>query len=169
MGSNIELHNNMLDARWDKNEMLNKQQIGKCGELLVQYKLLLNRVESAHLTTDSGIDLVAYSPKTKESITIQVKANLKAKPGGGRGKLALDWRVPEDSPADLVALADLSTNRVWLLNMEEISEFAQQHSSGRYHVYMYVDPTVKPSKPKRRVFTYEFEKFLLENRIHHIF
>ena len=156
----------MLDARWDKNEMLNKQQIGKCGELLVQYKLLLNRVESAHLTTDSGIDLVAYSPKTKESITIQVKANLKAKPGGGRGKLALDWWVPEDSPADLVALADLSTNRVWLLNMEEISEFAQQHSSGRYHIYRYIDPTVKPSKAKRRVFAYEFEKFLLENRVH---
>ena len=159
----------MLDARWDKNEMLNKQQIGKCGELLVQYKLLLNGVESAHLTTDSGIDLVAYSLKTKEPITIQVKANLKAKPGGGKGKLALDWWVPEDSPAALVALADLSTNRVWLLNMEEISEFAQQHSSGRYHIYMYIDPTVKPSKAKRRVFAYEFEKFLLENRVHHIF
>jgi len=155
-----------LDARWDKNEMLNKQQIGKCGELLVQYKLLLNGVESAHLTTDSGIDLVAYSLKTKEPITIQVKANLKAKPGGGKGKLALDWWVPEDSPAALVALADLSTNRVWLLNVEEISEFAQQHSSGQYHVYMYIDPTVKPSKAKRRVFTYEFEKFLLENRVH---
>jgi len=148
--------------------MLNKQQIGKCGELLVQYKLLLSGVESAHLTTDSGIDLVAYSPN-KEPITIQVKANLKAKPGGGKGKLALDWWMPEDSPADLVALADLSTNRVWLLNMEEISEFAQQHPSGRCHIYMYIDPTAKPSKAKRRVFAYEFEKFLLENRIHHIF
>lgn len=149
--------------------MLNKQQIGKCEELLVQYKLLLNGVESAYLTTDSGIDLVAYSPKTKESITIQIKTNLKAKPGGGRRQLALDRWVQEDSPADLVALAGLSINRVWLLNMEEISKFAQQHSSGRYHIYMYIDPTVKPSKAKRRVFAYEFEEFLLENRLRHIF
>ncbi|TKJ47577.1 hypothetical protein CEE34_02920 [Candidatus Aerophobetes bacterium Ae_b3a] len=130
---------------------------------------MLNGVESAYVTTDSGIDLVTYSPKTAESITIQIKANLKAKPGGGRRQLALHWWVPEDSPADLVALADLSTNRVWLLNMEEISEFAQQHSSGRYHIYMYIDPTVKPSKAKRRVFAYEFEEFLLENRLSTIY
>ncbi len=35
------------------------QQIGKCGELLVQYMLLKHGVESAPLTTDPGIDLVA--------------------------------------------------------------------------------------------------------------
>jgi len=36
------------------------QQIGRCGELLVQYILLKHRIESAPLTTDVGIDLVAY-------------------------------------------------------------------------------------------------------------
>lgn len=51
-------------------------QIGKCGELLVQYQLLLRGIESAQLTTDSGIDLVAYSPKNEKPLTIQVKANL---------------------------------------------------------------------------------------------
>ncbi|SLM45109.1 hypothetical protein NSND_62542 [Nitrospira sp. ND1] len=41
---------------------LSTAQIGKCGELLVQYRLLLLGVESAPMSTDTGIDLVAYSP-----------------------------------------------------------------------------------------------------------
>ncbi len=36
----------------------NTQQIGKCGELLVQYLLLKRGIESALLTTDYGIDLI---------------------------------------------------------------------------------------------------------------
>jgi hypothetical protein len=62
---------------------LAKQQIGRCGELLVQQKLLLYGIESAPMTTDSGIDLVVYSPRERNALTIQVKTNLKAKPGGG--------------------------------------------------------------------------------------
>jgi len=49
--------------------------------LLVQQKHLLHGIESAPLTTDAGIDLVAHSTKEKDAITIQVKTNLKAKPG----------------------------------------------------------------------------------------
>ena len=59
---------------------LTKQQIGRCGELLVQYKLLMVGIESSHLTTDAGIDLAAYSPKKKRPSTIQVKTNLRPKP-----------------------------------------------------------------------------------------
>lgn len=89
---------------------LNTLQIGKLGELLVQYRLLLIGVESAHLTTDAGIDLVAYSQGKKEAVTIQVKTNLQPKPGGGKGKLSLDWWVPDNSPAELFALVDISEN-----------------------------------------------------------
>ncbi len=64
---------------------------GQAGELLVQEQLLLHGVESAPLTTDTGIDLVAYSPRRADAVTIQVKANLQPKPGGGKGKPALDW------------------------------------------------------------------------------
>ena len=42
---------------------LTTQQRGRCGELLVQYILLKHGIESAPLTTDTGIDLVAY-PRT---------------------------------------------------------------------------------------------------------
>lgn len=147
---------------------LTTQQVGKLGELLVQYKLLQHGIESAHMTTDAGIDLVAYFSKSKKAVTIQVKANLKPKPGGGKGAPALDWWVPEDSPADIFAFVDVSANQVWLVMREEIDALAQQQSNGRYHFYMYVDPSVK-SKGGKLVHAHEFDKFLLENRTANLF
>ena len=149
--------------------MPNTQQIGKAGELLVQYKLLLRGIESALLTTDSGVDLVAFSPRKQKAITIQIKSNLKPKPGGGRGKLQLDWWIPEDSPAQLIAVTDLSTEKVWLFTLAEIRELAQQHPKGRHHLCMCIDPTLWPNKQGRRLFDYEFEQYRLENRFHALF
>jgi hypothetical protein len=148
---------------------LSTQQIGKCGELLVQYKLLLKGVESAHLTTDSGVDLVVYSANRKDAVTVQVKTNLQPKPGGGVGKLALDWWVTEDTPADLVAFVDLSFNRVWLMTAQEVASLAQQHSNGRHHLYMYVDPTYTPRNMERLGKVFEFERYLLDNRANEFF
>lgn len=148
---------------------ITKAQIGKAGELLVQQKLLLYGVESASLTTDSGIDLVAYSAKRQNAITIQVKTNLKAKPGGGKGRLAIDWWAPQDSPADLFAFVDLERSRVWLIKKTELDTLAQQKPEGRYHFFMTVDPTAKARRDGKPFHDYEFEKFLIENRIHKLF
>lgn len=144
---------------------LETQQIGKAGELLVQYKLLLSGIESAPMTTDSGIDLVAYSVKSKKAKTIQVKAQLKPTPGGGKGKLSVSWWVPQDTPAELFAFVDLSGNRVWLMTYKELDNLAQQKPKGRFHLCMYIDPSLKPRKMDRLVFDYEFEKYILENRV----
>jgi hypothetical protein len=149
--------------------VLTTAQIGKCGELLVQYRLLLLGIESALMSTDTGVDLVAYSPRLDQAITIQVKTNLRAKPGGGKGKAALDWWVSESVPAMLVALVHLSTERVWLLKREEVVRIAQQKSSGRLHLYMYTDPTAKPRKAKRLCYAYEFERFIISNRVTELF
>ncbi len=148
---------------------LTPQQIGKCGELLVQYQLLSLGVETAHLTTDDGIDLVAYSPKRAQPLTIQVKTNLKPKPGGGKGKEALDWWVPEKNPADLLALVDLSGDRIWLMTHQELSQLAQQKPKDKYHIYMYVDPTVKVKNPEKLAFVFEFERYRLKNRVDEFF
>jgi hypothetical protein len=136
---------------------LKTAQIRLCGELLVQYLLLLRGVESAPMSTDAGVDLVAYSPKTVVPLTIQVKTNLKAKPGGGKGKYSLDWWLPEDTPAQLAALVDLSSQRVWMFKAAEVPALAQQKSGGRFHLYMTIDPTLKPRKLDRLSFAYEFE------------
>lgn len=143
---------------------LTKQQIGKCGELLVQFELLKRGVESAPMTTDSGIDLVAFSTRRKHAVTIQVKTNERPKPGGGTGRLALDWWVPVDSPADLVAFADMSSSSIWLMSMRELEKYAQQQSSGRYHFYMYVDPGYRPRKTDRLSRAEDFEALLLERK-----
>lgn len=142
---------------------LSTAQIGKCGELLVQYRLLLLGIESAPMSTDTGIDLVAYSPLRKHPITIQVKTNLKSKPSGGTGKAAIDWWVPDSSPADYLAFVDLAVQKVWLMTLPELKKQAQQNPEGRFHLYMYTDPSAKPKKTERLSYAYEFEAFLLEN------
>lgn len=146
-----------------------KAQIGRCGELLVQYELLLLGIESAPLSTDAGIDLVAYSPGKEEARTIQVKANLKPKPSGGKGRAALDWWVPESNPAQVVALVGLSTRSVWLLLKEELAVLAQQRSGGRLHIYMYSDPEHKPRKLGRLAHAHEFDRYLLRSRANELF
>ena len=104
---------------------LSTAQIGKSGELLVQYKLLNYGIESSQMTTDSGIGLVAFSSKNQKAITIQVKTNQKPKPGGGSGKMTLDWWLPVNSPAEFIALVDLSTEKIWFFSYDEFSKNAQ--------------------------------------------
>lgn len=149
--------------------MVRTSQIGRCGELLVQYELLTRGIDSAPMTTDAGVDLVAYAPAREEPFSIQVKTNVRPKPGGGKGKPALDWWVVEDTPAQLVALVDLSTRRIWLLRREELSDLAQQRSNGRLHLYMYTDSTHKPKKNGRLIHAREFQRYLLENRVRELF
>ena len=148
---------------------LSTQQIGKLGELLVQYRLLSIGVESAQLTTDSGIDLVAYSHSRRDAITIQVKTNLKPKPAGGKGKLSLDWWVPDNSPAELFALVDISEKRIWVFTRDEMKEKAQQQPEGRLHFFIYTDHSIKRRKDAPAASLQEFEEFLLENRIGTLF
>lgn len=142
---------------------LTTQQIGRLGELLVQYELLRHGIDSAPMTTDTGIDLVAYSPDKKASFTIQVKANLAPKPGGGKGAAAIDWWVDEDCPAEWVAFADISTRRIWMLTREELASAAQQRSNGQLHLYMYTDPE-SGTRAYQRNGAFLFSKFLFENR-----
>lgn len=140
---------------------LTTQQIGRLGELLVQYKLLERGIESAPMTTDAGIDLVAYSGINGRSFTIQVKTNLAPKPGGGKGAPAVDWWVAEDCPAELYAFADVSTRRVWLLTKQQLKLAAQQRSSGRFHLYIYT--TASTSSGYARHGDERFSEFLFEN------
>lgn len=146
---------------------LTPAQIGRSGELLVQYRLLSHGIESSAMTTDAGIDLVAYAPAMARAITIQVKTNLRPKPAGGRGKPAFDWWLRDDSPAELVALTELERDKVWLLWHDEFVRMAQQKSSGRLHFYFYV--AENHSSQNRRNAEADYRGFELENRINEVF
>ena len=88
---------------------LDPRQVGRCGEILVQYVLLKYGVESAALTTDAGIDLVAYSSTTGKPVTIQVKTSTHRGPSSDKW---LRWEIAEDCPADYIALTDTTEDVV---------------------------------------------------------
>lgn len=133
----------------------------------MQYRLLKYGVESAHLTTDAGVDLVAYPPGGGRALTIQVKTNLRAKPGGGKGASALDWWAPQQTPVDLFALVDLQSDQVWVFWKDELARFAQQTPKGRLHFYMYTDNEVRPRGTGKHIG--EFESFKIDDRITEMF
>ena len=146
---------------------LTTAQIGRSGELLVQYRLLKHGIESAPMTTDSGIDLVAYAPRDKRAVTIQVKSNQQAKAVGGKGQKALNWFHLEASPAEMAALVDLENDRVWLFRHAEFREYAQQHSTARMQFYLYVDAAYKPKRAKTHVC--DFSAFEIDKRVEELF
>ncbi|BDW84327.1 hypothetical protein [Roseicyclus marinus] len=142
---------------------LKTAQIGRCGELLVQFLLLKLGVESAPMTTDSGVDLVAFLPESGQSITIQVKSNLQPKRNGKRGKLELVWALPKSCPAQFIALTDLSREKVWFFSKNEFAGVAQQETKqGLLRFYMHLEK--RQRKTDRPADEHEFEGFLLENR-----
>ena len=142
---------------------MNNQQIGRCGELLFQYKLLLLGIESSRMKTGSGIDLVAYSPRNRRVYTVQVKTNEKPMPSGDNGKLSLEWWVPDDCPADLIAFVDLSSSSVWLFSTGEIPKYSQKRYRGRHNFYFNVDPSAN-LRAGQLTHLVHFEDFTVEKR-----
>ncbi|MBE9473464.1 MAG: hypothetical protein IMY85_01135 [Chloroflexi bacterium] len=142
---------------------MNNHQIGRCGELLLQYKLLLLGIESSRMTTGSGIDLVAYSSRNRKAYTVQVKTNESPTPSGENGKLTLGWWVPDNCPADLVAFVDLASSSVWLFSTGEISKYSQKRYRGRQHFYFYVDPAVD-IRAGQLTHQVHFDEFVVEKR-----
>ena len=119
------------------------------------------------MTTDAGVDLVVFSTTLQRALTVQVKANAGPKPGGGKGKLGLDWWIADDCPSELAVFVDVSSDRAWIFTKPEVAEFSQQHSSARFHLNMYVDATVKPRGIKKAMQS-EFDDFMLERRVRNL-
>jgi hypothetical protein len=142
------------------------QRIGAAGELLVQYRLLKHEVDSARLTTDSGVDLVAYSPISGTAATIQVKTQMKSVAAGGKGAPVNGWWFPHSCGADLLALVRLSTDSVWLFTLEEARDLAQQHNEkGNRQLYWYTGERLPSGARHER----DVEPYLLEARVANLF
>ena len=138
---------------------LTTQQIGKCGELFVQYKLLTFGVESAPMTTDYGIDLVALLPKTTEIAKIQVKATRAKREGTARW---VEWPLPKQSEAQYFALVDIERNKGWLLHSQQIREFSRSMKEN-WLLWWYIishTPGKKGSRSESEVSNYEIEKVI---------
>jgi hypothetical protein len=138
---------------------LSTRQIADAGKLLVQYRLQTQGIESRHAGPGSTHHLEGPA-----GLKIDVYTNLRPKPAGGKGRPALAWMLDGRSSADLIAVTDLSTDRVWLFRREEAFAAAQQHpASGGHHLVMVTDPGLIRSKHERILDT-DFTEFLLQRR-----
>lgn len=141
-----------------------KSMIGVSGKLFVNSMLLREGIPTR--LGKNGFDLVIDLKRPKRKWTILVTTNLRPKKAGGKGKMALDWWVAVDNPADFVACVDLSTLRTWIFSRAEYEKLSQQKAGGKYHLYMYTKKAVALRGKKSMKFDYEFEPYRLENRIH---
>jgi hypothetical protein len=126
---------------------LTSQQTGRCGELLVQYRLLKHGVESAPLTTDRGVDLVAFHSKAQKAVTIQVKTSthhteLDDPVGSKWGKWLL-WEIRNDCPTDYIAAVDLVNDKFWFISIEEFKQKAT-HAGENFRLLWYI-PEYEPA------------------------
>ncbi|WP_137244047.1 hypothetical protein [Plantibacter flavus] len=127
------------------------QHIGAAGELLVQYRLLKHGIDSARLTTDSGVDLVAYLPASNQALTVQVKTQRRPRPSGGTGPLSVGWFFPHDLKADFLAVALLDSDDVWVFSRDEARELAQEHSArGIRQIHWLIEPKSRIDGTARR-------------------
>ena len=141
-----------------------KSMIGVSGKLLVNSLLLREGIQCSQ--ERNGIDLVVTLKKPKRKWTILVTTNLMPKKAGGKGKMAMDWWVPEETSADYISCVDMSSLRVWLFSNREFQRLSQQKAGGRFHLYMYTNKEVALRGSKLMKFDYEFESYRLENRIY---
>lgn len=107
---------------------LEAAKIGAAGELLVQRELLRCGIDSARLTTDYGIDLVAI--EGKKAFTIQVKTRTPQRKGTMFG-----WRVKDDKvgAADLFAL--VAEDKSWYLSQSELRNSGSRKANGLQVVF----------------------------------
>ena len=141
-----------------------KSMIGVSGKLFVNSMLLREGIPTQ--LGKNGFDLVVNLARPKRKWTVLVTTNLRPKKAGGKGKMALDWWVAVDNPADFVACVDLSTLRIWIFSRAEYEKLSQQKAGGKYHLYMYTKKAVALRGKKSMKFDYELEPYRLENRIH---
>ncbi len=128
---------------------LGTQAIGAAGELLVQYRLIKRGIDSARLTTDSGIDLVMYVPGHREALTVQVKPVREPthRYSAGLGPLIVWWMFPVTCEAQWLAGVDISRDLVWLLPIEDAMRFARGcDSKGQTSLYWYLEDRPRGGK-----------------------
>lgn len=133
------------------------QHIGAAGELLVQYQLLKFGIDSARLTTDSGIDLVMQLPGidgVQKAATVQVKTKHKPVPAGGKGRPSLGFPVPVKDKAEWLACADMSRDAVWLFRIDEALRMAKQNPP---LLYWYIDDAPTGSRREADLDEYRLE------------
>ena len=144
-------------------DLTTTQQRGRCGELLVQYMLLKYGIESAPLTTDTGIDLVAYPRAAskwpnKKPATIQVKTSTHR----GTSEKWIEWNLPEDCPADYIATVDLERNKFWFFPVADFKKLAKRAGRGYLRLWWSTPGYEYEKAPRHEI---DFAKYEMDQGI----
>jgi hypothetical protein len=110
---------------------LTTAQTGSQAVLLVQRQLLSFGVDSAPMTTDYGVDLVAYRHEKGSCFTIQVKCRNHNRDGKH------SWRIEKkgrENPSKVFALVDMDD--VWYMRRRDVDKLAV-HRKTNTQVYFY--------------------------------
>ena len=140
---------------------LSTQQVGRCGEVLVQFELLKHGIDSAPMTTDVGIDLVALNPKTKDYVTIQVKTSSSYEDGTSRW---VDWNMRKTCIAEYVATVDLKRNKIWMFTKEKFEVISTRTGKESRRLWWYI-PGHRPKTSTLSRFEEHFKKDDIESVI----
>jgi len=128
----------------------------ECAKDLVLYRLSRLGVDAGALR--AGPHLLAR--RTGRPVTIQ----LNVVESGSRTGRTCEWLIDEVFSADLVALVDLSSERVWLMTPYEVGELSKLGEDGKRRLYTYADPTLDLEKTGHIVFSGDFERYALERQ-----
>ena len=125
----------------------------------MQYKLLKNGIDSAPMTTDRGIDLLAFEPNTRRTVSIQVKAATHREPGAAEW---ISWSMPKECTAEYVAVVDLERDKGWLFSKEEFEKFAVGKGKGKW-LWWYLSknrPQKAKSLPEEHFLKYDIDSVI---------
>jgi hypothetical protein len=145
-------------------EGLTTQQVGRCGELFVQYELLKSGIDSAPMTTDHGVDLVALDPKSSATASIQVKT---ARLSHDDSSEWVEWNMPKKCIAEYVAVIDLENEKGWLFRAHEFEEVALSTGGEGRRLWWYTASGYQSKHIHKNESS--FERYGLESSIPRIF
>ena len=119
----------MRSEEMTRAHQMTRAHLGAWGELLVQQQLLTFGIDSARMTTDSGIDLLAYDAVSKKAFSVQVKTR-SPRSGGAR----YSWGVYETKcdAADLFAFSIKNRpDDVWYMTPQDLERFSTRRKNLR--------------------------------------
>ena len=127
---------------------INTQKIGRAGELFVQYQFLKFGVDSSLMTTDYGVDLVAFHIGWQDPLLIQVKST-RVKPDAD--SKWVEWSVRDELKANYVALVDITRDKAWLFAKEEFLKVSSSTGGKGLRLWWYLPEHRPPRATLTRV------------------
>ncbi len=149
-------------AEYPKNR--NTQKIGRAGELFVQYAFLKCGIDSSLMTTDYGVDLVAFHRMLPVPLLIQVKATRVKEEGETAW---VEWDTRDELIADYVALVDIERNKAWLFRKDEFKRISTSTGGTGRRLWWYI-PGRLPERARLKRAEEDYRNNILECAIHRL-